>query len=177
MSGLKAGGERRALIQASTALAVGLGAGAAGVGTTSTAVLRWATPPASVQGVDVVDSATDGTSFVLTLPGIYQVELMLAQVAGTSLRGGISVNGALPITNAVAPSIGVSGIVAGGAIQTLAALTAAAYFAATAVRVTRATMGLVTVRGVAVGTLGASPIPSVTVADCYLRITREVDAA
>ena len=177
MSGFKAGGERRGLIVASAVQAVALGAGAAGVGTTSTAVLRWATPPASVQGVDVVDTAVDGTSFVLTLPGVYEVELMLAQVAGTSLRAGISVNGVLPITNAVAPSIGVSGVVSGGAVQTLAALTAAAYFASTSVRVTRATMGLVTVRGVAIGALGASPIPSGPIADCYMRITRQVDAA
>lgn len=177
MSGFKSGGERRSLIQASTALAVGLGAGAAGVGTTSTAVLRWATPPASAQGISVVDSAADGTSFVLTLPGIYDVELGLAQVASSALRAGISVNGVLPITAAVNPTFGVSGVVAGGWLQTLAAATFAGYFVGTRVVVTRATMGLVTVRGVGNVTAGTTPIPALTVAECYMRITRSVDAA
>ena len=177
MSGFKQGGERRGLIVATSVLAVALGAGAAGVGTTSDAVLRWATPPASVQGITVVDSATDGTSFVLGLPGLYTCELYLAQVASSSLRGGVSVNGVLPILAAVNPTFGVSGIVAGGALQTLAAATFASYVVTTQVQVTRATMGAVTVRGVANVAAGTTPIPSLTVAECYFRITRGVDAA
>lgn len=177
MSGFKQGGERRGLIVATTVIALALGAGAAGVGTTSTGVLRWATPPADVQGIDVVDSAADGTSFVLGLPGKYSVELFLSQVASSTLRAGISVNGTLPITAAVDPTFGVSGVVAGGALQTLPAATTAPYFVETSVVVTRATMGLVTVRGVANVAAGTTPIPSLTVAECYFRITREVDAA
>ncbi len=166
--------ERRAYINPCLVVATALGAAAASVGTTNTAVLRWSPVPApSTADIVVADSATLGMTFTLNQPGCYEIEMMLLQVASTTLLAGFSINAAVAplVAN---PAMLVDGVFAVAGPSVLPAATGFGLFLKSTLRIDPASVGAV-LRTHATNGAGASPEPSMTEASCWLRITRTMD--
>jgi hypothetical protein len=165
---------RQALILPTTLLAVGLGAAGAGVGTASVTCLRWAPVPVPnrPQDLTVTDSAADGMSFTLLRPGIYHVEMVLQQVAASTIFAGFSLNAALPV--AANPVMGANGVIAALGPNTRPAADTGPTTLARTIHVRDSGQGAV-LRTLASDGANATPIPALTIATCWLSITRAVD--
>lgn len=158
-----------------TVTANGLGAGAAGAGTAFTNCLRWSPVPVPSDGyITVVDSATDGMSFVLGAPGLYHVSMRLLQAAATTLRTALSINGQPPSGSTMV--IGTAGVLAiGGPTVTPAGCNLNNDFS-TWIRVGDADVGAVLRTHAADGAGGIATASITTTASAnWLRIARIID--
>jgi hypothetical protein len=164
----------------------GLGAGAAGVGTASTSVLRWLTAGTAVVSpyLVITDSAAEGTLIQVMTPGSYRAELGLAQIASSDLIAGISIGFAAVTPLAVAPLMGVNGVIATLPVSTLAASTTMGHVIGVNFTVPDEEVGTVLAPGSrallrfrAAVAAGTTPIPALTPATCWARVIRIADQA
>ncbi len=172
---------RSALSDEVIATFLGVGAAGAGVGTASTAVLRFLVAGTAIVSpyITATDSATDGTSITIRTPGSYRAEIMIPQVAATSLLMGISIGFAVVLPLTANPAMGVAGVIAVGGPNTLAAMTAAGRYLGVDFNVpddesgsTRAVL-----RFLATDNAGATPVAAFTAAGIWARIKRQCDIA
>ncbi len=169
---------RTALIESQVVACIQLNA--APVGSTDDSVLRWLAAGVTITGpyVTAPDSATDGTLFTITTPGIYTVEFMLVQLASTTILAGVALGGTTG-TFTGNPAIGVNSVIATYGPNTLPAATAIGLYASCTFRIRDQdlTGGGNVLRTLCTDGAGATPAAALTEASCWLRLHRLADQA
>lgn len=158
-----------------------LTAGAAGVGSTSTAVLRWLASGIAIVSPYILapDSATEGTLISIRTPGSYRAEFMLPQVAATSLLLGIAIGFAAVSPITANPAIGTGGVIATLGPNTQAAAVAQGQYLGIDFTVPdeEANTTRAILRFMATNNAGASPVAGFTAAGAWARVIRRCDIA
>lgn len=172
---------RSAITEEIVATFTALGAAAAGVGSSSTAVLRWLAAGVAIVSPYILapDSATLGTEIAILTPGAYRAEMMLPQVASTSLLMGISIGFAVVPPTTANPAMGTNGVIATLGVNTNPAATLDGrylgcnfYVPDDEAGTTRAVL-----RFLATDNAGATPVATFTAAGAWARLLRVADAA
>lgn len=170
---------RGALIEPQSVFCVALTAGTP-VGSSDDSVLRWTALGVTIVGpyITAPDSATLGTVFTISTPGVYRCEMMLVQVASTTILAGIAKGSTTGVFTGN-PVINANGVVATAGPNTLPAATAIGLYLGREIVIGDSDLDGVNnqVRFLCTDGSGATPEPGLTEAGCWAAITRIADQA
>ena len=171
---------RGALIEQLSVSCIALVAGTA-VGSSDDTVLRWITAGITLVGPSYItfpDSVTLGTLFTINTPGVYRCEMMLPQLASTTLLAGIA-KGTTTGVFTGNPVIGVNGVVATAGPNTLPAATTIGLYLGKDIPIGDGDLDGTNnvIRFLASDGAGGTPEPALTEAGCWATITRIADQA
>lgn len=180
--------DRTALVEKCSISVLGLHANR--VGAVDDSVLRWSLATVTTEGpaavgaspgpgyIRMFDDANGGSRFVISTPGVYEVEFMLPQNASTSTLLGLAKGGGGAGTYTGNPVQGTNGVIATSGPNTLAAATAQGQFLKKTVIVRDVDLGTenANIRMLATDNAGGPPA-GVTVATAWCHIERVADIA